>query len=130
VLRERLGRPLPPAQEYLAAEADIERLRRDLAAAFRDHDVLLAPTAPTAAHAHALSELEVGGKRLHPRTTMRATLPFSLTGSPALTVPFGWSADRLPIGVQLVGRPFEEETVLGAGLVLEARRQEPPLRLC
>jgi len=44
----------------------------------------------------------------------------------AIIVPFGRSADRLPIGVQLVGRPFEDETVLAAGLALERAREDGP----
>jgi aspartyl-tRNA(Asn)/glutamyl-tRNA(Gln) amidotransferase subunit A len=54
---------------------------------------------------------------------LRATVPFDLTGSPALSVPFGWSREGLPIGVQVVGRHFEEATVLEVGLALEARHE-------
>jgi aspartyl-tRNA(Asn)/glutamyl-tRNA(Gln) amidotransferase subunit A len=54
---------------------------------------------------------------------MRATIPFDLTGSPALTVPFARSRDGLPIGVQFVGRRFEDETVLRAGALLERAAQ-------
>jgi aspartyl-tRNA(Asn)/glutamyl-tRNA(Gln) amidotransferase subunit A len=42
----------------------------------------------------------------------RFTQPFNLTGSPAITVPCGFSCDGLPIGVQLVGRPFDEARLL------------------
>ena len=55
---------------------------------------------------------------------MRATIPFDLTGSPALSVPFGWSDDGLPIGVQIVGRHFDEENVLRVGMALERLRGE------
>ncbi len=58
---------------------------------------------------------------------MRATIPFDLTGSPAPTLPFAKSAEGLPVGVQLVGRRFEDETVLRAGLLLEARSEPPVL---
>jgi Asp-tRNA(Asn)/Glu-tRNA(Gln) amidotransferase A subunit family amidase len=46
-------------------------------------------------------------------------VPFDLTGSPALSVPFGWSRDGLPIGVQVVGRHFAEAAVLQVGMALE-----------
>ena len=43
-------------------------------------------------------------------------------------VPFGWSRERLPIGVQVVGRDFDEATVLRVGLALEAQRESGPAR--
>ena len=53
---------------------------------------------------------------------MRATIPFDLTGSPAISVPYAESKDGLPIGVQLVGRRFDEETLLRVARKLEAAR--------
>jgi len=46
-------------------------------------------------------------------------VPWNLTGSPAISVPFGLSSAGLPIGVQLVGRHFEERIVLQAAMALE-----------
>jgi aspartyl-tRNA(Asn)/glutamyl-tRNA(Gln) amidotransferase subunit A len=130
-LARRLSSPLPALEDYLAGEAEVEGLRRDVHAAFRRYDLLLGPTVPVPAHGHDLQELVVDGQALHPRTTLRATIPFDLTGSPALSVPFGASSEGLPIGVQLVGRHFEEETVFRAGLALEHVRgplPRPPLQ--
>jgi aspartyl-tRNA(Asn)/glutamyl-tRNA(Gln) amidotransferase subunit A len=129
-LRRRLSRPAGTLEEYLAAEADVESLRRDVAAFFAGHDLMLCPTVPVAAHPHEATEVAIDGEAHPPRATMRATIPFDLTGSPALSVPFGMSADGLPIGVQLVGRRFDEETVLRAGAALERARgplPHPPL---
>ncbi len=47
-------------------------------------------------------------------------VPASLAGLPGISVPAGLSADRLPLGLQLVGRAFDEATVLRAGAALEA----------
>jgi aspartyl-tRNA(Asn)/glutamyl-tRNA(Gln) amidotransferase subunit A len=122
-LRRRLELPLPTLDEYVAAEAAAERLCRDLAAFFRRYDVLLCPTAPVVAQPHDAEEIVIGGASYPPRVSMRATIPFDLTGSPALTVPFARSRDGLPIGVQFVGRRFEDETVLRAGALLERAAQ-------
>lgn len=126
-LRDRLSAPLASFDDYLAAEAAVEELRRDVARCFEAHELLVCPTSLVPAHGHGAGELSIGGAVCAPRTTMRATIPFDLTGSPALSVPFGRSADGLPIGVQLVGRRFEDATVLEAGDVLEQARGPLPL---
>ena len=56
------------------------------------------------------------------------TPAFGMTGSPAISVPFGLSPDGLPIGVQLVARHFEEGTLLRAAAALESNRfpENPP----
>ena len=119
-MQQRLDLPRATLAEYVAAEAAVERLRRDLASFFRRYDVLLCPTAPVVAPPHDAEEIRIGGAAFAPRVSMRATIPFDLTGSPALTVPFARSREGLPIAVQLVGRRFEDETVLHAGAALEA----------
>ena len=61
---------------------------------------------------------------------MRATIPWDISGSPAISVPFAQSAEGLPIGVQLVGRHFDEPTLLAAAHALEEARgplAKPPL---
>ena len=49
-----------------------------------------------------------------------ATCPFNLTGQPALTLPCGFSASGLPLALQIVGKPFDEATVLQVGHAYEA----------
>lgn len=131
VLQRRLAFRPESLPDYLAAEAAVEALRRDVAAFFARHDLLLCPTVPLPAPPHELSEYVIEGQVAPPRHVVRATVPFDLTGSPALSVPFGWSREGLPIGVQVIGRHFDEATVLGAGMALEARRDagklHPPL---
>jgi aspartyl-tRNA(Asn)/glutamyl-tRNA(Gln) amidotransferase subunit A len=119
LMQRRLATRPSSLAEYLAAEAEVEGLRQDIAAFFTEHDLLLCPVVPVPAQPHEAAELTIDGQALPPRTVLRATIPFDLTGSPALSVPFGASAEGLPIGVQLVGRHFDEATVLRVGLALE-----------
>ena len=121
-ITRRMKVPEPSAREYQKALADCERLRREFAKLFTAYDLLLSPTTVAPAHPHDAAELDVDGTMVPPRNAVRATVPFDLTGSPALSVPFGWSSDGLPIGVHLAGRHFEETTILNAGLALDKVR--------
>ena len=129
-LQRRLSFKVSSLDNYVAALAECDRLKHDVARFFGEYDVLLGPASPTPAHAHGLVELTVGGKTVPARHVLRATLPWDITGSPALAMAFGWSGDRLPIGIQLVGRHYDEATVLEAGLALESSSevltQRPP----
>jgi Asp-tRNA(Asn)/Glu-tRNA(Gln) amidotransferase A subunit family amidase len=71
----------------------------------------------------------VGEATLPARHVVRPTAPFNVTGSPALSVPFGWTKEGLPIGVQLVGRYADEATLLRLGMALERfhDRRRPPV---
>ena len=59
------------------------------------------------------------------------TRPYNITGFPAISVPCGFSAEGMPIGLQLAGRPFDEETVLRAAHAYEQSTEwhsrRPPL---
>lgn len=135
-MQRRLNLPLPEYAEYLEAVAQVELLRADLIALFARFDLLLLPTGPMPAHPHDARRHEIaraggGVDAAPPRHALTCTVPFDLTGSPALSVPFGISADGLPIGVQLVGRHFDEAAILRAGAALERvyapQRRRPPL---
>ena len=52
---------------------------------------------------------------------MAATSPFNMTGLPALSVPYAFSSEKLPIGIQLVARWLDEDTILRLGAMLERR---------
>src|SRR5207244_4108171 len=78
--------------------------RDELAGFGRRYDLILSPVFPTAAPPHGVLSAEPD--RTH------YTNPHNLTGWPAATVRAGTSADRLPIGVQLAARPWEDETAL------------------
>jgi len=100
---------------YLKAQRVRALVARDFAAAFERVDCLLTPTAPSAAFA-------IGEKMDNPIAMYLNdlfTVPANLAGLPALSVPAGLSDDGLPLGVQVIGRAFDEATVLRVGEVLE-----------
>ena len=123
-VQELLDLPEPTLSDYLASLAACERYREDLAGLFAGCDLMLCPTAPLLAHAHEAEELYVDGTRAEVSHAAAATVPFGLTGNPAVSVPFGWGQDGLPIGVQLVGKNFDEPTLLHAAAALEAIRED------
>ena len=95
---------------YKRAQQVRTLIKRDFDAAFAQVDVLAAPTSPTVA-------FKIGQKLDDPLAMYLSdvcTLPINLAGVPGLVVPCGFSAG-LPVGLQLIGRPFEEATLLRAG---------------
>jgi aspartyl-tRNA(Asn)/glutamyl-tRNA(Gln) amidotransferase subunit A len=99
---------------YLKAQKVRMLIARDFAAAFERCDCILTPTAPSAAFA-------IGEKADDPVAMYLNdvfTVPADLAGLPAVSVPAGLS-DGLPLGLQIIGRAFDEETVLRVGAVLE-----------
>ena len=101
---------------YLKAQKVRALIARDFKQAFKDVDVILVPTAPSEAF-----PIE-GGAKVDPVTMYLNdvfTVPASLAGLPGLSLPAGLSKRGLPLGLQLIGRPFDEPTVLRTAQVME-----------
>ena len=100
---------------YLKAQKVRSLIARDFSSAFETCDVLLAPTAPSTAFG-------IGDKQDDPIAMYLNdvfTVPASLAGLPGISIPAGLGGDGLPLGLQLIGRVFDEETVLRTAAVLE-----------
>ena len=102
---------------YTQAQKVRALIARDFAEAWRACDVVLAPTAPTAAF--------ILGEKMNDPLAMYLNdvfaVPASLAGLPAMSVPATLNREGLPLGLQIIGKPFDEQGVLNAGLAIEAR---------
>jgi aspartyl-tRNA(Asn)/glutamyl-tRNA(Gln) amidotransferase subunit A len=91
---------------------------------FKSYDLLITPTLPCTAIKPNWSDTgiifpKIGKKSLSVMTWMTFTYPFNLTGLPAASIPSGWDSQGLPIGMQIVGRRFDEKTVLQVSKAFE-----------
>ncbi len=102
---------------YTQAQKVRTLIAQDFANAFEQCDVILAPTTPSAAFA-------LGDKSDDPLSMYLNdvfAVPASLAGLPALSVPAGLTQSGLPLGLQIIGKAFDEQGVMNAGLAIEQR---------
>jgi aspartyl-tRNA(Asn)/glutamyl-tRNA(Gln) amidotransferase subunit A len=100
---------------YLKAQKVRTLIMQDFLKAFATVDVILTPVAPTPA-------FRIGEKTDDPLQMYLSdifTIPVNLAGTCGISVPAGFSSDNLPIGLQLIGKPFGEETILRAAHAFE-----------
>jgi Asp-tRNA(Asn)/Glu-tRNA(Gln) amidotransferase A subunit family amidase len=99
-------------------------VRMQVFSEMREYPILLCPVASIPAFRHGERSWEIDGKTVQYLDAWSYTEWFNLLGTPAVAVPFGRSNEGLPIGVQIVARPWEEELVLAVAVELEAQRGE------
>ncbi|EFW30563.1 aspartyl/glutamyl-tRNA(Asn/Gln) amidotransferase, A subunit [Selenomonas artemidis F0399] len=99
---------------YLKALKVRTLIREDFTRAFENVDVIMTPTAPTTAY--RIGEIE---NPLQMYLQDISTVPVNLAGLPGISVPCGFSAAGLPIGLQIIGKPLAEETILRAAFAYE-----------
>jgi Asp-tRNA(Asn)/Glu-tRNA(Gln) amidotransferase A subunit family amidase len=126
ILREFLAwtnaSPAHTGESLLAASVGRDAVREKILLQMRKYPVLICPTAAIPAFRHGEREWQVEGKTVQYLDAWSYCEWFNLLGFPAVVVPMGYSEDGLPIGVQIVGRPWEEEVVLAVAAKLELER--------
>jgi aspartyl-tRNA(Asn)/glutamyl-tRNA(Gln) amidotransferase subunit A len=124
--RRLLANYFIPARDLARAHRARRLLKERFAAVFQQIDLLAAPTTPIVAFPldatmAAVHDAKSGETVERPVAVlmMRLTSPGNVTGLPAISVPGGFTSAGLPIGFQLVARPFEEDLLLGAAYAYE-----------
>lgn len=108
------------ANEYIQAQRARTLFCRQSLDLFKEVDLLLTPTLPTVAFPIGTSSVKIGEQKLNVVSLLtQYTRPFNLNGFPAITIPCDFSENQLPIGLQMIGRPFEEETLLRVAYAYE-----------
>jgi aspartyl-tRNA(Asn)/glutamyl-tRNA(Gln) amidotransferase subunit A len=123
--RVLLGRDVTGADYALAVE-ELRRWRRTVERLWEDVDIVVSPATAVPAPVAEGADMLATTTRL-----TQLTWPWSTAGGPALSLPCGFTAERLPIGLQLAAAPWCEETLLTAGEAYQRETdwhlQEPPL---
>lgn len=112
--------PVPTLDDYIRSWLERDRLRAELVRWMEATPLLLAPVGATPAFPHDAHKVTVGEQSLSTFRAFSYSQTFNVFDLPVAVIPAGRSVEGLPIGVQIIGRPFEEETVLAAAEVIEA----------
>jgi Asp-tRNA(Asn)/Glu-tRNA(Gln) amidotransferase A subunit family amidase len=108
-------------ESLLTACGDRDRLRGEILRQMEEVTILLSPVSTGPAFRHGEGNWRSGARENY-RDTMRYSQWLNLTGFPGVAVPLGMSGDGLPIGVQVIGRPYEEQVVLAVAEAIERGR--------
>jgi Asp-tRNA(Asn)/Glu-tRNA(Gln) amidotransferase A subunit family amidase len=128
-----IAESVPPltAVELLDAWAELDLVRGKMLAEMSNYPVLLCPVASVPAFRHGERTWSIDGQAVEYLDAWRYTEWFNALGAPAAVVPVGRSPEGLPIGVQIVARPFEDEIALGVAAVADAEfGYRPPALAC
>lgn len=106
-------------EEFLQAWMERDLLRAQFLAQLQETPILICPVCAIPAFGHGERSWRVRGRELGYLEILIYTMWFSILGVPSAVVPVAYSADGLPVGVQIVGRPFEDERVLKVAAQLE-----------
>ena len=118
--------------EYAGALGYVDRLKAQVAGLLDDYDLLLSPTMAVTAHPVGEPPTQIGGREVDSFWgPFPFTYPINMIGHPAASIPCGLSGDGLPIGLHIVGRRGDEQTVIAASAAFEGARpwidRRPPV---
>jgi Asp-tRNA(Asn)/Glu-tRNA(Gln) amidotransferase A subunit family amidase len=122
LMRKALEEPEPTMREVIENLAARDAMRGALLRQMREFPVLLTPACGVTAFRHRERRWETGEKSIGLFEATMPLTPVNLLGLPAMVIPFDLTADGLPAGVQLIGRPWEEELLLELAVRLEEAR--------
>jgi Asp-tRNA(Asn)/Glu-tRNA(Gln) amidotransferase A subunit family amidase len=110
----------PPAfEEFARAWTERDRLRARLLEWMKETPLMIAPVGAMPAYEHGVRSVEVEGQALSIFRAFSYAQTWNVFGLPAVAVPVSRTREGLPIGVQVIGRPYAEEAVLAAAAILE-----------
>lgn len=119
------------ATDYLKAQRVRALFQREFDSAMKGVDVLVTPTSPGRPPRFDESPPPNDGRSAARSAPNRFRRPFNLVGAPAISIPCGFSSDGIPIGMQIVGKPMEDELVLRVASAYEQltdwHRRRPPV---
>jgi Asp-tRNAAsn/Glu-tRNAGln amidotransferase A subunit and related amidases len=121
-LKRALDEPEPTVETVLNNLAERDRMRTKLLQQMETHRVLLLPACGVTAFPHRTRRWKTSAKEIGLFEAMMPLTPFNLFGMPGVVVPMGFDAEGMPCGVQLVGRPYDEELLLELAVLLENAR--------
>jgi len=118
-LRTADDTPSPTLDQYITSWMERDRLRAELLEWLTTTPIIVAPVGATAAYDHDTLKVSVDGRTFGNFKAFSYSHAFNVFDLPVVCVPAGSSSDGMPIGVQIIGRPYEEETVLTAAGIVE-----------
>ena len=122
-VRWRLGTadqmPAPSLDDYISSWLERDRLRVELLDWMERTPLIIAPVGATPAYKHGTHKVTVGERTMSTFRAFSYSQTFNVFDLPVAVVPTTRSAEGLPIGVQIVGQPFAEDTVLAAAAIIE-----------
>lgn len=125
-LRDKISK----AERVAAAVLEREGLREDLLRWMKTTALIVAPVGSTPAFEHGAQRVEVNGQSISVFRAFSYSQTFNVFGLPSVVVPAGQSAEGLPIGVQIIGRPLEERLVLKAAAIVEKSLYSTTRKVC
>ena len=109
------------ATDYVNAQRRRRMMQQDFLVLFESIDCLFTPVTPTSAPKIGQTVIEINGESEDVRlATTRLVRGINVLGLPALALPCGKDSNGMPLGLQIIGRAFDEETILAAGSAIES----------